>query len=134
MNYIGFNQKFITMKKYVILPVFFSFFLVQSQVQVPQASPRAQIEQTVGLTQVVLDYSRPSMRGRTIMGALVPYGALWRTGANKNTTVSFSDTVRVANQPLAAGNYALYTRPGRTHWTVYFYSDTEHWGIPQPWK
>ena len=69
-----------------------------------------------------MDYSRPSARGRDIMGGLVRYGDIWRTGANKNTTVSFSDAVEVAGKPLAGGKYALYTRPSTDQWEIYFYN------------
>ena len=99
----------------------------------PQPSPTSQIKQTVGLTEVVINYSRPSMRGRTIMGGLVPFDEMWRTGANKNTTFQFSDPVQVEDKTLAAGTYALFTRPGKDTWTLYFYTDTENWGIPQQW-
>ena len=68
------------------------------------------------------------------MGDLVPYGSLWRTGANKNTTLSFSDPVTVGGQALAAGTYALFTRPGKSLWEVFFYTETENWGTPQEWQ
>lgn len=121
------------MKKICYLLPLFLVSLLQAQVKVPQPSPTSQIKQTVGLTEVVINYSRPSMRGRTIMGGLVPFDEMWRTGANKNTTFQFSDPVQVEDQTLAAGTYALFTRPGRDTWTLYFYTDTENWGIPQQW-
>lgn len=121
------------MKKIISLFSLFFVSVLQAQVQVPQPSPRAQITQVVGLTQVNIDYSRPSMRGRTIMGELVPYGEVWRTGANKNTTFTFSDPVELGGQALAAGTYALYTKPEKETWTLYFYRDTTNWGIPQNW-
>ena len=105
-----------------------------AQVQTPQPSPAAQLMQTVGLTDVTVTYSRPSMRGRTIMGNLVSYGSVWRTGANKNTTISFSDAVTVGGQELAAGTYAIFTRPGEGMWEVFFYTDTENWGAPAEWN
>ena len=119
------------------LSFYLSLLLVvslQAQITVPQPSPTAHLEQTVGLTQLTIDYSRPSMRGRTIMGDLVPFGEIWRTGANKNTTFTFGDAVQVGGQPLEAGTYALYTRPGKENWTLYFYRDTNNWGIPQNWE
>lgn len=67
------------------------------------------------------------------MGALVPYGELWRTGANKNTVISFSDAVTFGDQELAAGSYAIYTRPGKEQWEVFFYTETENWGNPAEW-
>jgi len=68
------------------------------------------------------------------MGDLVPYGSLWRTGANKNTTLSFSDPVTVGGQALAAGTYALFTRPAKSLWEVFFYTETENLGLPQEWQ
>ena len=108
--------------------------LAVAQIQTPQPSPSTTLEQVVGLTEVKIEYSRPAMRGRTIMGDLVPYGSLWRTGANKNTTLSFSDPVTVGGQALAAGTYALFTRPGKSLWEVFFYMETENWGTPQEWQ
>ena len=105
----------------------------EAQLQTPQPSPSSKMTQTVGLTEVTLEYSRPSMRGRAIFGNLVPYGQLWRTGANKNTVVSFSDDVVVDGQTLKAGDYAVYTKPGETSWEVMFYADTNNWGTPREW-
>ena len=108
--------------------------LAVAQIQTPQPSPSNTMEQVVGLTEVKIEYSRPTMRGRTIMGDLVPYGSLWRTGANKNTTLSFSDPVMVGGQALASGTYALFTRPGKSLWEVFFYNETENSGLPKEWK
>ncbi len=108
-------------------------FSVGAQLQTPQPSPSAEVEQMVGLTEVEVEYSRPSMKGRTIFGDLVPYDKLWRTGANKNTIVTFSDDVVVEGKTLEAGSYAIFTRPGEAVWEVIFYSDTENWGVPQEW-
>ncbi|UJH67102.1 DUF2911 domain-containing protein [Allomuricauda sp. SCSIO 65647] len=106
---------------------------LSAQMQTPQPSPSSKLKQTVGLTDVVVKYSRPSMKGRTIFGNLVPYDKLWRTGANKNTTVSFSDDVTIGGKELKAGNYAIFTKPGETVWEVIFYSDAENWGTPRKW-
>ena len=108
--------------------------LAVAHIQTPQPSPSNTMEQVVGLTEVKIEYSRPTMRGRTIMGDLVPYGSLWRTGANKNTTLSFSDPVMVGGQALASGTYALFTRPGKSLWEVFFYNETENSGLPKEWK
>ncbi|MEM8999586.1 MAG: DUF2911 domain-containing protein [Bacteroidota bacterium] len=122
------------MKKLVLfaLAILVSFS-VGAQMQTPQPSPSSKLKQQVGLTEVVVEYSRPSMKGRTIYGDLVPYDALWRTGANKNTTVMFSDDVTIDGQEVKAGKYAIYTKPGATTWEVYFYSETENWGTPRDW-
>ena len=108
--------------------------IVSAQIQTPQPSPSAKLEQTVGLTQVEVNYSRPAMRGRAIMGDLVPYGQLWRTGANANTTITFSDDVKVADKNLKAGKYAFYTRPGAEMWEVFFYTKTDNAGLPSKWE
>ena len=104
-----------------------------AQIETPQPSPFSKLEQKVGLTDVTLEYSRPSMRGRTIFGNLVPYGKLWRTGANANTKISFSDDVTVGDETLKAGTYAIYTIPSESSWDVIFYSDADNWGTPQEW-
>ncbi|MCB0464075.1 MAG: DUF2911 domain-containing protein [Aequorivita sp.] len=122
------------MKKIILL---FSALLLtvgmQAQIETPQPSPFQKIEQKVGLTDVTLEYSRPSMRGRTIFGGLVPYNAMWRTGANANTKITFSDDVEVGGKTLKAGSYAIYTKPGTSSWEVYFYNDASNWGTPVTW-
>jgi len=115
------------------LVLFLSSTLISAQIQTPQPSPSSEIHQTVGLTEVKVAYSRPALRGRVIFGDLVPYGKLWRAGANKNTTLMFSDPVKIGGQPLEAGTYALYIRPGIKMWEVFFYTETENWGLPQKW-
>ena len=102
-----------------------------SQVKTPQASPKAVISQAVGLTDVSIDYSRPSAKGRTIFGDLVPFGKLWRTGANANSVITFSDDVMIDGKTLPKGKYALYTVPKADMWDVIFYKDTDNWGNPE---
>jgi hypothetical protein len=99
----------------------------------PQASPLAKVEQKVGFTDVTIQYSRPSKNGRTIFGDLVPLNELWRTGANENTKITFSDGVAFGKDSLKAGTYAVFTRPGKTNWEVIFYSDATNWGLPENW-
>jgi hypothetical protein len=89
--------------------------------QTKPASPGAKLEQKVGLTDVTIEYSRPSMKDRTIMGSLVPYGETWRTGANSATKVTFSDAVTIEGKSLMAGSYALFTVPGKDSWGVMFH-------------
>lgn len=98
------------------------------QIQMPQASPSAQISQKVGLTDVTVDYSRPSMRGRKIFGELVPFGEVWRTGANAATTITFSTDVIIEGNDLKAGTYALYAIPNKNEWTIIISSNTKLWG------
>ncbi len=122
------------MKKILLLFVAVSAsYTVNAQITTPQASPATTVNQVVGLTDVNLDYSRPAMRGRTIFGDLVPYGTIWRTGANKNSIVTFSNDVKMGGKDLKAGSYAIFTTPGESLWEVYFYSDTDNWGTPQNW-
>ena len=106
---------------------------VQAQVKTPAPSPASKLEQKVGLTDITLEYSRPSVRERVVFGNLVPYDVLWRTGANKNTIITFSTDAVVEGQTLKAGSYAIFTKPGKETWDVYFYSDTENWGTPEKW-
>lgn len=122
------------MKKLLLIALAFTAsFTVNAQVETPQPSSSSKVEQVVGLTDVTLEYSRPNMRGRTIFGDLVPYGKTWRTGANANTKITFSDDVKVKGQELKAGTYAIYTVPNATSWEVIFYSDASNWGTPQNW-
>ncbi len=79
----------------------------------PQPSPRGHVQQVVGLTKVDVDYSRPVVKDRTIFGTLLPFGKLWRTGANATTTVEFSGPVTINGSKLEAGKYSLFTIPGK---------------------
>ena len=112
------------MKKLLLLAVVFSTALAgYSQVQTPSASPAGSVSTTVGLTQVKIDYFRPRAKGRKIFGAdaatsLVPFGKIWRTGANGGTRISFSDDVKVEGIAVPKGEYLLLTWPGATEWTV----------------
>lgn len=108
-------------------------FTAEAQINTPAPSPFSKTEQKVGLTDVTLEYSRPSMRGRTIFGDLVPYGRTWRTGANARTKVSFSDDVEIDGQQLKAGTYAIFTKPGEQKWDVFFYTEHDANGAPQEW-
>ncbi|TRZ43477.1 DUF2911 domain-containing protein [Robertkochia solimangrovi] len=119
--------------KFIAVCFFLASFIVSAQIQTPQPSPSSKIEQKVGLTDVTINYSRPSMRGRAVFGDLVPYGEVWRTGANSNTIISFSTDVTVGGQEVKAGSYALYTVPGVEDWEIMLYSDTSNWGLPQEW-
>ena len=106
---------------------------IEAQIKTPAPSPFQKIEQKVGLTDVTLEYSRPAMRGRTIFGGLVPYGELWRTGANSNTKITFSDDVEIGGKTLEAGSYAIYTKPSAKSWEVMFYTDSDNGGTPDVW-
>jgi hypoxanthine phosphoribosyltransferase len=116
-------------KLLILFVVFISFGGINAQqIQMPQASPAAQISQKVGLTDVTVEYSRPSMRGRKIFGELVPFGEVWRTGANAATILTFSTDVKIEGNAVPAGSYALYSIPGKTEWTMILTSNTKLWG------
>ena len=104
-----------------------------AQIETPQPSPMAKVNQVVGLTQMSYEYSRPATRGREVFGNLVPFGKVWRTGANSNTVVSFGDDVVINGKTLAKGSYALYSIPHQDKWEIMFYSDTSNWGTPRTW-
>jgi hypothetical protein len=98
------------------------------KVNFPALSPAASVKQKVGLGEITIDYSRPSVKGRKIFGGLEAYGAVWRTGANTATKVSFSTDVKIEGQALPAGAYALYSIPDAREWTVIFNKVTGEWG------
>ena len=98
------------------------------QFKVPRPSQKSVLTQTVGFTDVTITYSRPSARGRQIFGGLVPYGQVWRTGANEATTISFSDDVTINGQALPKGTYSLHTIPGKDSWTIIFNKVADQWG------
>jgi len=111
----------------------FATLSFQAQIKTPQPSPSSIVEQGIGLTDVTLEYSRPSMRGRAIYGNLVPFGGKWRTGANANTKITFSTDVEIGGKTLKKGTYAIYTIPNKSSWDIMFYNDATNWGLPQKW-
>jgi tetratricopeptide (TPR) repeat protein len=118
------------MKKKSFL-ILLSLIIVTSsfaQLKSPNASPRSNITQIIGLVSVNLDYSRPSKKSREIFGGLVPYNKIWRTGANNPTTISFSDYVKINNQLISAGEYHLYSVPTESTLDLVIYEKTDAWG------
>jgi hypothetical protein len=105
-----------------------SFSSLAQQIQMPQASPSSKIIQKVGLTDVAVDFSRPSTKGRKIFGELVPFGQVWRTGANGATVLTFSTEVSISGTKVPAGSYALYSIPGKSSWTMILSKNTKLWG------
>lgn len=99
----------------------------QAQIETPRPSPAGSTSTTVGLTDIDINYFRPQTKGRKIFGAgddvLIPFGQLWRAGANSGTKISFSDDVKIAGKDLAAGEYLFLATPGASEWSVVFYSD-----------
>jgi len=99
-----------------------------ADLKLPRVSQKATVMQTVGLTDVTILYNRPGVKGRVIWGGLVPYGEVWRTGANEATTFTFSQAVKINGKPLPAGTYSFHTIPGKTSWTMIFNKAAEQWG------
>jgi hypothetical protein len=116
-----------------------------SQIKTPRVSPASSIEQMVGLTEIEVEYSRPSKRGRDIFGNVVPYGKIWRTGADNCTTISFStdvffisntsiDGVKISKTKIIkSGKYSIFSIPNKESWDLLLYSDTDLWGVPRDW-
>lgn len=105
----------------------------QAQILLPQTSSRANNEEVIGLTTIKIDYSRPGIKGRTVYGELVPYGKIWRTGANENTIIEFTTAIKFGNVDVKKGKYALYTLPKADNWEVILYNDINNWGTPEKW-
>jgi hypothetical protein len=99
-----------------------------TELNIPRVSQRGSVTQRVGLTDITIAYHRPAVGGREIWGKTVPYGKVWRAGANENTTITFSDDVSVEGKPLAAGTYGLHTIPDKDQWTIIFSKNSTSWG------
>ena len=113
--------------------LFLASYFNYSQIKTPRVSPASSIEQMVGLTEIEVEYSRPSKRGRDIFGNVVPYGKIWRTGADNCTTISFSTDVVIDSQTIQSGKYSIFSIPNKESWDVILYSDTDLWGVPRDW-
>lgn len=121
------------------MKLFFTYFLLFMsftgicQIQTPRISPSSELEQMVGLTEIEIDFNRPSTRGRDIFGNLVPYGKIWRTGANSGTEISFSTDVIIDGINVDSGSYTIYTIPNENSWELMLYSDIDQWSVPRDW-
>lgn len=116
------------MKKLIVsvLAMFGLFGGIQAQsLRTPAASPSTTVKQDFALSSIELSYSRPAVKGRVIFGDLVPYGKIWRTGANNATTITFGEDVTVGGKAVKAGKYGLLTIPGQTEWTVIISRQTD---------
>ncbi|MBS1785681.1 MAG: DUF2911 domain-containing protein [Acidobacteria bacterium] len=91
-------------------------------------SPAASVSQELGLTKLEITYHRPAVKGRVIWGGLVPYGQVWRAGANEATTIAFTGPVKVAGHAVPAGTYALFAIPGKDRWTLILSKNAKQWG------
>src|SRR5713101_7410370 len=100
----------------------------QNDLNLPDVSQAAEVKQRIALTDITITYHRPLVNGRKIWGALVPYGKVWRAGANENTTIEFSDPVSVEGKPLTKGTYGLHMIPNQDSWTVIFSKTNTGWG------
>ena len=120
------------MKKYPTLSFLILFLssgiLFSQTIEIPRASPKASIGQTIGVCKVTLDYGRPSARNRKIFGELVPYNKVWRAGANEATVISFNYTVNMGGKDVPPGKYGLFAIPNKDSWTVILNSDWGQWG------
>lgn len=106
---------------------------MNAQVQTPALSPVSKFEQKVGLTDITIQYSRPGKRDRLVFGDVVPFGEIWRLGANENTKITSSDAIIFGKDTVKAGTYAIYAKPEKESWTLFLYSETTNWGVPDPW-
>ena len=119
---------------YNILFLLIAFILLTNLTQAQnnkkdlRISPKAAVIQTVGFTEVRIDYSRPGVKKREIWGKLVPYDAVWRAGANEATKITFSTDVTVEGKKLKKGSYSLFAIPGRNDWTIIFNKVADQWG------
>jgi hypothetical protein len=99
-----------------------------TELNIPRVSQHGESSQTIGISTVTINYSRPLANGREIWGKIVPYGKVWRAGANENTTISFSDDATIEGKPLPAGTYGLHMIPDKDQWTVIFSKNSTSWG------
>lgn len=116
------------MKAKFLLLFLFTTISLMAQVELPRLSPNAAVSQTVGYTNITINYCRPFVHGRKIWGALVPFGQVWRTGANEATTIQFTTDVTIEGNKVPAGKYSFFTIPAETEWTVILNKVDKQWG------
>lgn len=100
-----------------------------SQITIPDLSAKSTIIQRIGIDDVTVKYSRPSVKNRKVFGELVPYNQIWRTGANESTIISFPINLEINNNPIPAGSYTIFTIPGESEWTIILNKNTALWGV-----
>lgn len=113
------------MKQFIVFLILFSVTIFSQDFRTPRPSPDATVTQYFGVTKVSIDYGSPGVKGRSVWGELVPFGEVWRTGANEVTSITFSTTVKIGATELSAGTYGLHTVPGEKEWEVIFSKDTK---------
>jgi hypothetical protein len=124
-------MKTITLKPFALCLVILGLcgtVSAQSDMKLPDASQAAEVKQRIAMTDITVNYHRPLVNGRKIWGGVVPYGKVWRAGANENTTIEFSDPVSVEGKPLDKGTYGLHMIPNQDSWTVIFSKTNTGWG------
>ena len=122
------------MRAIIFTLLLFTVNLSFSQINTPRVSPASEVEQMVGLTEIEIEYSRPSMRGREVFGNLVPFGKVWRTGADNSTKISFDTDVIISGKTIQSGIYSIFSIPNKESWEIILYSDVELWGVPRDWS
>ena len=122
------------MRAIIFTLLLFTVNLSFSQINTPRVSPASEVEQMVGLTEIEIEYSRPSMRGREVFGNLVPFGKVWRTGADNRTKISFDTDVIISGKTIQSGTYSIFSIPNKESWEIILYSDVELWGVPRDWS
>ena len=122
------------MRAIIFTLLLFTVNLSFSQINTPRVSPASEVEQMVGLTEIEIEYSRPSMRGREVFGNLVPFGKIWRTGADNSTKISFDTDVIISGKTIQSGTYSIFSIPNKESWEIILYSDVELWGVPRDWS
>jgi len=129
-----FNLKIKSLVVVLSFLLFFSPITAQTtppKLEFPAPSPASTIKQRVGVTDIEISYSRPSLKGRKAFGNLVPFGQIWRTGANSATKIKFSTAINFGGANIPAGTYELFTIPGPAEWTVIVHKDSSQWGAYQ---
>ncbi|HZU31505.1 MAG TPA: DUF2911 domain-containing protein [Candidatus Angelobacter sp.] len=124
-------RKQLAFAAFIVATCFFNLFSAQAQSSVldlPRDSQHAKVIQRIGITDITINYHRPLVKGRKVWGGLVPYGEVWRAGANENTTIEFSDPVSIEGKPLARGIYGLHMIPNENEWTIIFSKTATAWG------
>lgn len=116
------------MKKLIISAFILVSAMVYSQWTVPAASPRQTVEQQFSMSKITLDYGRPGVKGRKIFGELVPFGKVWRAGANSSTKITFAQSVNFGGKVVPSGTYGLFIIPQEKEWKIILNSDSQQWG------
>jgi len=121
------------MKKIVVASFAILTLSLNAQITVPKASPAGKIEQRVGLADLSISYNRPAKRDRVVFGDVVPYGEVWRFGANETTNLTTNQHLIFGKDTLKLGSYAIYIKPTKENWDIIFYKETTNWGLPEVW-